>query len=483
MMNTNDYWGVLIVTINLLVFGYFVVVNTTYLGLFVAAFVSARRYVLRKSLVDLEELFRSPLTPKVSVVIPAFNEASGILESVHAALSLKYPRFEVVVVNDGSSDSTLATLVDAYDLRQITKVVERPVPCQEIHGVYISTVHDNLVFIDKAHGGKADSLNAGINVSTGAIICTVDADSLIEPDALLKIARPFLEMPEETVAVGGIIRVLNGCTVSGGTVTDVRLPRGFWANVQIIEYLRAFVGARMGWATMNALLVVPGAFGAFDRDALLEVGGYRRDTVGEDMELIMKMHSFFRERRRKYRIWFIPDPVCWTMAPTQWKKVASQRDRWQRGMIESLRSHERMLFNPRYGVVGLFAMPFYFFFEMLGPVVELSGYAVIVLAQVFGFLGLRFLWLFLSVAVVYGVIVSLLGIALEGVALQRFPRLPALAKMMFFALLDNLGYRQVNTWWRTKAYVTYYTRRSSWGATERAGHDGLAKASGGASTP
>ncbi|HEY5494771.1 MAG TPA: glycosyltransferase [Candidatus Anoxymicrobiaceae bacterium] len=471
-MTANDYWGVLIITINFLVFGYFVAINTTYLALFIAAFVSAGRYVRRKRLVDLDELFRSPLTPKVSVIIPAYNEAAGIVESVRAALMLKYPRFEVVAVNDGSTDATIAALVLAYDLRQVTKVVERPVPCADIVGVYISTVHDNLIVIDKEHGGKADTLNAGINVSRGDIIVTVDADSLIEPDALLKIARPFLERPGETVAVGGVVRVLNGCTVREGHVTEVRLPHGFWANVQIIEYLRAFLGARMGWATINSLLVVPGAFGAFDRDALIQVGGYNRDTVGEDMELIMRMHQYFRKARRKYHIWFIPDPVCWTQVPVKIKQVASQRDRWQRGMIESLRAHETMLFNPVYGTVGMLSMPFYFFFEMLGPVVELLGYAVIVLAQAFGFLGLKFLWLFLSVAVLYGIIVSLLGIALEGVALQHFPRVRSLAKMTFYAVLENLGYRQVNTWWRTKAYVTYYTRKTKWGDMERQAYSG-----------
>jgi cellulose synthase/poly-beta-1,6-N-acetylglucosamine synthase-like glycosyltransferase len=481
MMTNNDWWGVAIVTVNLLVFAYFIVVNTTYLGLFAGAFVSARHYVKRKGIVDLEEVFRSPMTPSVSVIIPAFNEAKNIVEVVRAALALKYPRFEVLVVNDGSGDATLEDLIDSYGLARITKVVQPLIPCMPIKGVYISRVHDNLLVIDKEHGGKADTLNAGINVSRGDILCTVDADSLLEQDALLKVARPFLEHPDETVAVGGVIRVVNGCEVSGAVVKNVKLPKGFWANVQIIEYLRAFLGGRMGWAAMRSLLIVPGAFGGFDRKTVVAMGGYDRQTVGEDIELIIRMHAFLRDKGRPYRIWYIPDPVCWTEVPVHYRQVAHQRDRWQRGLMESLRKHENMLFNPRYGRVGMFAIPFHFFFEMLGPVVELTGYVMIVLAYVMGFLNIEFLYLFLSLAILYGIVVSLLGIALEGVVLRHYPRLGSLSKMCFYAVLDNVGYRQVNTWWRTKAYVTYYTRRNRWGAQEREGYPSEGPLEGGRS--
>lgn len=470
MMTTNAYFGVFIITVNLVVFGYFIIVNTTYLVLFTAAFFAAVKYVRRSKIVDLDEVFRSPLTPMVSVIIPAYNEAGVIVEVVHAALTLRYPRFEVVVVNDGSVDETLENLTGAYQLQRVTKVVEPIVPCEPIEGVYISGAHDNLVVLDKRHGGKADSLNAGLNVGKGDIICTVDADSLLEQDALLKISRPFLEHPGETVAAGGVIRVINGCEVSGSRVTKVRLPRGYWANVQIVEYLRAFVGGRMGWAALRALLIVPGAFGAFDRSTVVEVGGYDRHTVGEDMDLVLKMHLYLRQARRKYRIYFVPDPVCWTEVPVHWRQIARQRDRWQRGQIESLRAHEQMMFNPRYGSVGLFAVPFHFFFEMLGPIVELVGYGVVVLAVLLHQLNVRFLYLFLSVAVLYGIVVSLVGILLQGIALRSYPRLRSLARMGLYAVLDNVGYRQLTSWWRTKAYITFYTRRASWGKIDRGGY-------------
>lgn len=468
-MTSNDWWGIPITVVNIVIFGYFIIVNTTYLLLFAAAFASSRRYIRSLRAVDLEEVFRSPLTPPISVVVPAYNEESSIVEVVRSALLLKYPRFEVIVVNDGSDDNTLELLADAYDLRIISKAVDKQILCARIKAVYISAAHDNLVVIDKAHSGKADSLNAGINVSRGDILCMVDADSLLERDALLKVARLFMDSPDRTVAAGGVIRVVNGCDVAGGRVTNVRLPRGFWANVQLVEYLRAFLGGRMGWGALNGLLIVPGAFGAFDRKTLVEIGGYDRMTVGEDFEIIMRMHAHCRQRRRDYRIWYIPDPVCWTEVPVHWKQVARQRDRWQRGMMESLRMHEDMLFRPRYGFVGMVAIPFHYFFEMLGPFVELGGYFIVFLAYFLGVLAVDYLYLFLAVAVLYGIIVSMLGIALQGVVLGHYPRLAALSKMALFAVLDNFGYRQVNTWWRTKAFVTFHTRKSKWGEMDHAG--------------
>lgn len=462
-MTANDYWGVFVVTANVIVLAYFLVVNFTYLALFITAFFSISDYARRKRVMDMDDLFHSTLAPEVSVIIPAFNEQSSIVEVVRAALMLEYPAHEVIAVSDGSTDRTLEFLQEAYDLVRITRVVEESLPTAPINGVYISREHQNLLVIDKAHSGKSDSLNAGINIARGEVICNIDADSLIEPDALLKIIRPFIEEPDVTVAAGGAIRVLNGCVVRRGRVVRVALPRSWLANLQIIEYVRAFLGARLGWAAMNALLIVPGAFGAFTKSILIETGGYRPDKIGEDMDLILEIHRFLIKSGRRYKIRFIPDTMCWTEVPQGYSQIARQRDRWQRGLIETMRSHEDMLFVPRYGVVGLLSFPFYFFFEMLGPVVELLGYAVVVIAQIFGFLSVSFLVLFLLLAVLYGFMISILGILLQSVALDRSPSPRSLAKMAFFALLDNLGYRQLNTWWRTKAYVTYHIRKDNWG--------------------
>lgn len=470
-MGWGDIAGVVIIVFSIVVFGYFVVLNTTYLVLFSAAFVGAKRYVLKGNTIDLYEVFRSPLTPSISVIMPAYNEAPIIVEAVRSALMLHYPRFEVVVVNDGSADETLGLLKDAYKLRSVTKEVQQKVASQEVRGVYISVEHDNLVVVDKVNGGKADALNAGINVSRHDLICVVDADSLIEPDALLKIARPFIETPDLTVAAGGVVRIVNGCEVSSSAVAKVSLPRNYWANMQIVEYLRAFLGGRLGWSAIRCPVIISGAFGGFKRRELIEIGGYRRDTVGEDMDLVIRLHRHLREIGRDYRMYFIPDPVCWTQAPVSYSQLSLQRDRWQRGLIESFAENNDMLFNPRYGVIGMFAMPFYLFFEMFGPLVELFGYVMVVLALVLGQLDARFLYLFLSVAILYGIIVSLTAVFLEGISFRRYPRLGSLIRLSFYALVENVGYRQINTWWRAKAYLTYFTRKKSWGEMDRTGFE------------
>jgi len=469
-MTGSDWANVVVIFLSIIIFGYFMLLSLAYLVLFTAAFFESRRYLKRSRSVDLREIFHSPLAPSISVIIPAYNEEPIIIDSVKAALELQYPRFEVVVVNDGSTDATLARLENEFRLKRVASEVARSVPSMEARGVYISENHDNLVVVDKPNGGKADALNSGINVSRNDITCVVDADSLIEPDALLKIARPFIEEPETTVAAGGVIRIVNGCEVKDGAVTNVGLPRNYWANVQIVEYLRAFLGGRIGWSALHAPLIVSGAFGGFDRRTIVEIGGYRVGAVGEDMEVVVRMHRYLRDAKRKYRMYFVPDPVCWTQAPVHYRQIARQRDRWQRGLIETLMGNQEMLLSPRYGAIGMLAMPFYFFFEMIGPLVELSGYMLVIVALATGQLGVDFLVLFLTVAILFGVLISLIAVYLEGLMFRRYPKLRSLGRLAFYALVENLGYRQLNSWWRTKAYFTYFTRKAKWGEMERSAY-------------
>ncbi|MBN2168200.1 MAG: glycosyltransferase family 2 protein [Actinobacteria bacterium] len=459
-----------VIFFNLLVLFYFAALNTIYIVLFTAALVESRHYVHRKKIVDLSEVFRSPLTPSISMLIPAYNEDTSIAEVVKAVLMLHYPRFEVVVINDGSTDLTLDVLKQRYKLERIAKVVRSTVPCELIRGVYISREYENLIVVDKENGGKADALNAGINVSRHELMCVIDADSLIEPEGLLKVARPFIEDPTRTVATGGLVRIVNGCTIEKGNIAEVKLPGSILANLQIVEYLRAFLGGRMGWSALRSLLIISGAFGLFKREEVIEIGGYKKETVGEDMDLVVRLHRHLREKKQEYRMYFVPDPVCWTEAPEKYVQLSRQRDRWQRGLIESLGSNLRMLMNPRYGPIGLFAMPYFFFFEMVGPAVELLGYIAVVLAIIFGLINYQFFILFIAVAFLYSIAISLFAVYLEGVAFQRYARIGSLLRLAFFAILENLGYRQINSWWRSKAYFTYFTRRRKWGEIDHEGY-------------
>jgi cellulose synthase/poly-beta-1,6-N-acetylglucosamine synthase-like glycosyltransferase len=344
------------------------------------------REVRSREYLALDELFRSPLTPGISVLVPAFNEEAVIVESVRSLLSLRYPMHEVVVTNDGSTDGTIAILVEAFDLAPVRIAPRDGVPTATVRQTYVSRRHSNLLVVDKDNGGRSDALNAGLNVARHPYVCVIDADSLLEDDALLKVAKPILDDPDLLAATGGTIRIANGCRVDHGRVIEARLPSSRLATVQVLEYFRAFLVARVGWSRLNALGIISGAFGLFHRSLVETVGGYWTPTVGEDFELTLRLHRHLRERGEPYRIAFVSDPVCWTEVPEQLATLGRQRRRWQRGLWEGLRRHQPMLLNRRYGAVGLVAMPYFALFEFLSPVFSLGGILITIVLWLLGVL-------------------------------------------------------------------------------------------------
>lgn len=448
---------------------FFFAINTYYLVLTVAGFWRTLRVFQEVRRPDQRRLLRSPLTPPVSVLAPAFNEEANVVENVRSLLMLDYPLFEVILINDGSKDRTLGRLVDAFDLRRSARSYEHVLPCRPIRGIYESATYPNLVVVDKANGGKADALNAGLNLSLYPIFCAIDADSILESDALLRLVRPFVDAPGVTIAAGGVVRVANGCEIHGGRVHDVRLPRRVLPLMQIVEYLRAFLFGRMGWSTGNSLLVISGAFGLFEKKAAVAAGGYATDSVGEDMELVVRMHRHRRERRQPYRIGFVPDPICWTEVPESLRVLRRQRTRWQRGLIDTLMRHRAMLGRPRYGTVGMVSLPGFFVFEMLSPVVELSGYVLIPVLWAMGLLNASLAGMFFLLAVMYMVLVSAFAVLLEDIAFRRYPTAGDLGRLLAGAVLENFGFRQLTVWWRVRAFWEYLRGDLSWGAMERRG--------------
>jgi cellulose synthase/poly-beta-1,6-N-acetylglucosamine synthase-like glycosyltransferase len=325
------------------------------------------------------------------------------------------------------------------------------------------------VVVDKVNGGKADALNAGLNLSLYPIFCAIDADSILEPDALLRLVRPFVDAPGITIAAGGVVRVANGCDIHGGRVHHVRLPRRPLPLIQIVEYLRAFLFGRMGWSTGNSLLVISGAFGLFEKRAAIEAGGYATDSIGEDMELVVRMHRHRRERRQPYRIGFVPDPICWTEVPENFRVLRRQRTRWQRGLIDTLIRHRAMMGRPRYGSVGMVSLPGFLVFEMISPLVEMSGYLLLPALWVSGLLSLSLAGTFFVLAVMYMVLVSALAVLLEDIAFRRYPSIRDLGRLLVAAVLENFGFRQLTMWWRVRAFWEYLRGNVSWGAMERRG--------------
>ncbi len=379
-------------------------------------------------------------------------------------------------MNDGSTDRTFELLKEHFDLYKVPQPMDLPLEHQPIRDVYKSDGRRNLVVVDKENGGKADALNTGINMAEKDLFCAIDADSILEPDVLMKMLRAFVEN-DHTVAVGGIVRVANGCTVEHSMITEVDMPRSYLARIQAVEYLRAFLFGRVGWDYMKSLLIISGAFGVFDRRAVLRVGGYEPDTVGEDVELVVRLHRRFKEEERPYDIRFLPEPVCWTEVPEDWETLGRQRNRWQRGLTDTIWRHRRMLFNPAYGRLGMLAMPFFLFFELLGPLFELAGFIYFFVLIAMGLVNTTFVMLFFCAAVLLGMILSVSSVLCEEFTFRRYPNIGDVATLTGYAFLENIGYRQIHTWWRLKGLIDFVRGDKRWGEMLRKGFSGGEKKS------
>lgn len=410
------------------------------------------------------------LAPQIAIIAPAYNEELTIIESVDALLALHYPDFEVIVINDGSKDATLQRLTDHYGLKPVERLYDLAVEHQPIRGLYATPRLPRLLVVDKVNGGgKADALNAGVNVARAPLVCAIDADTILEPDALIRMVRPYIEEPSKTVAVGGTIRIANGCVVDRGRILEARLPRNFLALVQIVEYLRAFLMARLGLSRMGTLMIVSGAFGLFSRQAAIDVGAFSHGTVGEDMELVVKLHRHFHDKRQPYLISFVAEPVSWTEAPETLRILGNQRARWQRGSLETFFKHRDMFLNPRYGRIGFLGFGQVFVVDVLGPVAEVLGYFLVPLFFFLGLLSVDYFLAFIAVVFTFGVFISVATLILEEVELRRLANARDLAILTLVSVLENFGYRQICNFWRVQGYYQYLTKKQGWGAMTRKG--------------
>lgn len=411
----------------------------------------------------------SDLSPPISLLVPAFNEEKSIVDSLRSMLSLNYPNFEVIAINDGSKDGTLQAMLEGFDLVPVNRPYEEAVKHKPIRGLYGSPSFPKLLVIDKENGGKSDALNAGINLSRASVLCAIDADSILEADALLRAVRPFIDDPTRTVAVGGTIRIANGCRIEGGRVTAVGLPKTLLGLLQTIEYLRAFLMARLAWSRLKTLTIVSGAFGLFRRQVVVAVGGYSHGTVGEDLELIIKIHRYMRDRGEDYAVTFIPEPVCWTEAPESWRVLGRQRSRWQRGALETFFRHADMLFRPRYGRIGTIGLGHVFLVDVIGPLVEVLGYALVPVLWALGYLSVDYLLAYVALTFVFGIFVSVGSLILEEIEMKRFPRASDLVILTITAIVENFGYRQINNLWRIQGLWQYLRGAQGWGTMTRVG--------------
>lgn len=447
--------------------------NLTYLG---QLFVAQRALSVEPPEPHSDVLWRrsAAVVPPITLMAPAYNEEATVENSVLSLLALDYPRFEVIVINDGSKDQTFETLKRRFDLEPVQRDYEPAATHARIRGVYRSRAHDKLLVIDKENGGKADALNAGLNLARTPIVCSMDADSILEPDSLLRAVQPFIEDPERVVAVGGTVRVANGCRIKDGRLQTVGVSRNPLAVFQTVEYLRAFLLARLAWSRLGVLTIISGAFGLFRRSALIEIGGYAHGTVGEDMELVVRLHRRAIETGDSHRVVFLPEPVCWTEVPESLAVLGRQRARWHRGAIETFVRHGAMMMNPKYGRVGAIGMGQVLLFDLIGPMLELVGYTLMPLMWALGILDVEYLIAFFALSIFFGIAISMGALALEEAELRRVSHVSDLLRLAGAAVLENFGYRQLNSWWRLVGFWQWMRGVKSWGEMTRKGFSAAA---------
>lgn len=410
-------------------------------------------------------LYSNNLLP-ISLLIPAHNEQEHIVQNIKSLMKMDYPEFEIVVVNDGSTDQTHEKIVSAFGLYPIEHSIKYSIPTKEIRGIYYNIEYPNLIYVDKVNGGKSDALNAGINISSYPLFACLDADSRLEKDALLKLASVFIKN-KNTVVAGGIVRIANGSVIRDGVWQGFSMPERIIERFQIVEYYRSFLAGRVSWGAINSMLIVSGAFGVFKKEAVIEVGGYKSNTIGEDMEIVVRLHEYMKNKRRKYNIVFCESSVCWTQGPMFMNDIRGQRRRWQIGLMDTLFSHWRMFLNARYGLVGLLAIPYNWIFELFGAAIEVLGYFFIPFSLIMGELNLFFFTVYFLLAALLGMILSVGSIILEQYTQKSTMTAKQYLRISLYAILENFGYRQAITLFRVEGMLKYRKLRSTWGKIKR----------------
>ncbi|MBD79521.1 MAG: hypothetical protein CL840_11440 [Crocinitomicaceae bacterium] len=447
----------------------------SYLVLSLVSFLAVKKYLHKNSFVDYRDILNTDIAPSVSLLAPAYNETETIIENIRSLLSIHYSNFEVIVINDGSKDDTLEKCIEEYELEKVDFAVNYEIETKEIRGIYKSKnrAFNQLIFIDKENGGKSDALNVGINVSSYDYITCIDVDCVLEQDALLKLMKPFMDENEkEVVATGGVIRIANSCVIEDGQLLEVKVPKNFVARSQALEYIRAFLLGRMAWSLMDGLILISGALGVFQKKTAIAVGGYDTKTVGEDMELVVRMRRYMLEKKKKYTVAFIPDPLCWTECPESWTMLGRQRNRWTRGTIETLWKHRGMFFNPKYKLLGMLSYPYWFVFEWLAPILEGGGLMLFFLLALVGLVNWSFFMLMMLLVFGFTITFSVLSLLIEEITYHNYKRKRDILMLLRIGLLEPFLYHPFIVYSAILGNLDYLFGKSSWGEMTRKGFSG-----------
>jgi len=448
---------------------YMAFVILSYCTMFITAmFDIGKRYRLDPSEYDdahIDAFYSKP----VSLLVPAYNEEVGVVDTVYSLLNLRYPQTEIIIINDGSTDTTLQTVIDHFEMKPVNKIIRENIPTKQVIQVYESAIYSNCILIDKVNGGKADALNVGINISKYPYFCSIDGDSILDEKSLLRVMKPIILSDGEVVAAGGNIRIANGAKMQLGSIYETKMPNNSLVIMQIVEYLRAFLMGRIALSKFNLVLIISGAFSVFSKKWAVEAGGYSTNIIGEDMELVVNIHRLIKEKKEKKRIEFVPDPVCWTEAPQTTKVLRNQRRRWHQGLIESLWKHKKMTLNPKYGAIGLISFPYFWLVECLGPIIEVGGYLYIVAAFFMGKIYYEIAIILVLIFIIYGMIFSLASVLFEAWSTNTYPKKRDLLHMLVLAMTEMFWYRPLTLIWRCEGLYRFMIRKSEWGNMKRVG--------------
>lgn len=433
----------------ILILGYAVLIMSSYFFLAYLSTKELKSYLKKNSFADYEVLLTSEFAPRLSLIAPAYNEGFTIEENVKSLLSLNYNNYQVIVVNDGSKDNSMGILIKTYDLVLTELDIQSKIETKKIKGIYASknAAFKKLIVVDKENGGKADALNVGLNIAQNPYVVCIDVDCILDKDSLLKLAKPFLESHgKRIIATGGVVRIANQCVIKNGRLVEINVPDLMLSRIQVLEYLRAFLLGRMAWGRLDGLLLISGAFGAFDKEIALLAGGYNTKTVGEDMELVVRMRRYMIENKTPYSVSYIPDPLCWTEAPEEFKIFKKQRSRWMRGTIETLSIHKKMFLNPKYKLLGMLSIPYWTFFEFLAPAIEFTGLLVTIILIAFGLLNWHFFLLLVLFVYFFAVLFSVIALYSEEYTYHKYPKQIDFFKLLLAAFIEPLYFHPLTVY-------------------------------------
>lgn len=449
-----------------------IVVGTVILALM--AYLNAKRYRWRYTKKEDEILKESPYAPGISVIAPAYNEETTIIANVTSMLTLDYPIFEVVIVNDGSKDRTLELLIEKFQLVETPFAYIEKIRTKPFKRVLKSTNpnYEKLTVVDKENGGtKADATNAGINASVFPYFLCTDVDCILSRDALIKMIQPVLNSNKQVIAVGATMRMANSCEVNeNGVITRVRPPKRIIPCFQEIEYLRAYLISKMGWSFINATPNVSGGLGLFDKSVVVEAGGYDPVSHAEDMDMLLRMVTYMRDFDKPYRIAYIPITTCWTEGPPNLSVLNKQRIRWGRGLLQMFIVHRKLLFNYKYGRVGILTLPYIFLFEFLAPIIEVVGFVALLFFVLTGQVNYQTAYILLLYGYLLGVSISIIAVATDMAVLKLYRKFSEYIKLIIFSFVEFILYHPLIVFFSIKGYIDFVFKQNfEWGAMKRQG--------------